>query len=518
MTTVTPLEGLLILDFGSQYTQLIARRVRELNVYCEVYPATIDTDTLKQLQPAGIILSGGPDSVSDPQALAFNRAILELNCPILAICYGMQLLVHHYQGRVEASPHQEYGQAQVHLAEPIDTLWDQVPTETLSVWMSHGDEVLELPEQFHTLATSENGHIAACKQNDKPVYGLQFHPEVTDTQYGQMILQQFVYGICEQTPNWTTNDIIQTEVECIQQKVGANRVVLALSGGVDSAVAARLLHQAVEDQLTCIFVETGLLRQDEAHEVMTTFDRHLGVNVIRVDAQKRFLSALAGVTDPEEKRRIIGGLFIDILTEQAQQLTNVEFLAQGTIYPDVIESAGSGHGSHVIKSHHNVGGLPDYLNLPLIEPLRRLFKDEVRQIGVQLGLDESMVYRHPFPGPGLAVRILGEVRSEYIAILQQADAIFIKALREFDLYHQVSQAFATFLPVKTVCVKGDQRGYDYIIGLRAVETVDYMTARWARLPHDFIQTVSQRIMNQVRGVSRVVYDVSDKPPATIEWE
>lgn len=518
MTDVSPINGLLILDFGSQYTQLIARRVRELNVYCEVYPATIEASTLRQLHPQGVILSGGPDSVADPQALGFSSAILELGCPILAICYGMQLLVYNQKGQVEAGNHQEYGQADIHISEPSDILWESVPVNVLSVWMSHTDEIVELPSHFHSLATSVNGHIAACKHNEKPIYGLQFHPEVSDTDYGLNILQQFVGAICGLKANWTTSDIINDEVQRIKSQVGDCQVVLALSGGVDSAVAARLLYQAIGDQLICIFVDTGLLRQGEVQQVMSTFHDHLGVNVIQVDAAQRFLSALEGVADPEEKRRIIGGLFIDVLIEQAQKLTNVQYLAQGTIYPDVIESAGSGSHSHLIKSHHNVGGLPDYLNLPLIEPLRRLFKDEVRQIGVELGLPESMVYRHPFPGPGLAVRIVGPIEPEYIAILQQSDAIFVQALIEADLYKQVAQAFATFLPIKTVCVKGDQRGYEYVIGLRAVETIDYMTARWARLPHDFIQTVSQRIVNQVRGVSRVVYDVTDKPPATIEWE
>lgn len=518
MAMLQHLDGLLIVDYGSQYTQLIARRIRELGVYCEVYPHDISLETLRILQPKGIILSGGPDSVSDDDALAFNRALLAINCPVLAICYGMQLLVHDKNGHVECSSQHEYGQSLITLDSVDDPLWPHAAGQSWYVWMSHGDRVLSLPDHCHSLAHSDNGTIAAIKFDDAPIYGLQFHPEVHETQYGSQILKQFATQICGQEANWTSTNIIDEEVARIQQKVGKGQVLLALSGGVDSAVAARLLHRALQDQLVCVFVDTGLLREGEAQKVMSTFDKHLGIHVIQVDAKQRFMEGLQGVADPEAKRHIIGHLFIDIFVEQAEKLANVQWLGQGTIYPDVIESANSGPYSHLIKSHHNVGGLPDYLQLPLIEPLRRLFKDEVREIGVQLGLPDSMVYRHPFPGPGLAVRILGQVQPEYVKILQKADAIFIDLLVESGWYQHVSQAFATFLPIKTVCVKGDRRGYDYVIGLRAVETVDYMTARWAHLPYDLIHQVSRRIMNEVEGVSRVVYDVSDKPPATIEWE
>ncbi len=516
-------EHILIIDFGSQYTQLIARRVREIGVYCEIYCHSMTNDEVEEFSPSGIILSGGPETVLGDETPAAPSLVFELGCPVLGICYGMQTMAQQLGGQVEAANHREFGEAKVclhnhsKLFEGIeDTLEDN--EAKLIVWMSHGDQVVELPPGFHITASTETCPVAAMSDEERQLYALQFHPEVTHTLQGERLLSRFVNDICGCESVWTPANIIEDSVATIREQVGDEKVLLALSGGVDSSVVAVLLHKAIGDQLTCVFVDTGLLRLNEADQVMATFAEHLGIHVIKVDAGERFYQALAGVTDPEEKRKISGHLFIEIFEEQAQQLKEVNWLAQGTIYPDVIESAGKGNAAHVIKSHHNVGGLPEDMRMKLVEPLRELFKDEVRKVGLELGLASEMLYRHPFPGPGLVVRILGEVKEEYAAILREADAIFIDELCEHGLYDQVSQAFAVFLPVRSVAVKGDARRYEYVIALRAVETMDFMTARWAQLPYDFLAKVSLRICNEVPHVARVVYDISGKPPATIEWE
>jgi len=518
-------DRILILDFGSQYTQLIARRIREIGVYCEIQPWDADPAALRAFQPRGIILSGSPESTTVAHGPHAPQAVFELKVPLLGICYGMQTLAMQLGGRVEPSDHQEFGYAQVRAhahSELLRAIEDHASPDgygLLDVWMSHGDRVVELPPGFVRIASTATCPIAGMADEEKRWYGLQFHPEVTHTRQGGRILRRFVLDICGCEPLWTTGNIIEDSIAAIRSQVGDGEVLLGLSGGVDSSVVAALLHRAIGAQLTCVFVDTGLLRLHEGDQVMTTFGQHLGVRVIRVDAEDRFLRALAGVTDPERKRKIIGGLFIEIFEEEAAQQRDGQWLAQGTIYPDVIESAGAKTGkAHVIKSHHNVGGLPAAMRLKLVEPLRELFKDEVRRLGMELGLPFEMVYRHPFPGPGLGVRILGEVKKDYADLLRRADHIFIEELRRADLYDQTSQAFAVFLPVKSVGVMGDGRRYDYVIALRAVETVDFMTARWAHLPYDFLDRVSRRIINEVRGISRVVYDVSGKPPATIEWE
>ncbi|WP_372590820.1 glutamine-hydrolyzing GMP synthase [Guyparkeria sp.] len=519
-------ERILILDFGSQYTQLIARRVRESKVYCEIHSWDVDNAFVRDFDPTGIILSGGPESVIDPQnAPAAPELVFTLGVPVLGICYGMQTMAAQLGGKVENASHQEFGFAKVrargHTALLRD-IEDEVTEEgfgLLDVWMSHGDHVVEMPPGFKLMTSSDNAPIAGMADETRQFYGVQFHPEVTHTRQGARILERFVRDICGTQGLWRSDAIIETMIEQVQEQVGDEEVILGLSGGVDSSVVAALLHRAIGDQLTCIFVDNGLLREGEGDQVMRTFAEHLGVRVIRVDAEDQFLSRLAGEADPEKKRKVIGNTFIDIFDEQAGKRENAAWLAQGTIYPDVIESAGSKTGkAHVIKSHHNVGGLPEHMKLKLLEPLRELFKDEVRQIGLELGLPSEMIMRHPFPGPGLGVRILGEVKGEYAALLRRADAIFIHELREAGLYDQVSQAFAVFLPVRSVGVMGDGRRYDYVVALRAVETVDFMTARWARLPYEFIEKVSLRIVNEVRGISRVVYDVTGKPPGTIEWE
>ena len=518
-------DRVLILDFGAQYTQLIARRVRELGVYSEIYACDAAPADIERFAPKAIILSGGPESVYDAEGLEAPREVFTMGVPVLGICYGMQTMAAQLGGQVEGSSHREFGAAQVRptadsrLLEGLEDNRDAQGRRLLDVWMSHGDRVVAAPPGFKVIAASDNAPLAAMADESRRFYGLQFHPEVTHTLQGGEILRRFVREIAGCSASWATRNIIDDSVARIRAQVGGDRVLLGLSGGVDSSVLAALLHQAIGAQLTCVFVDHGLLRLGEGDQVMATFAEHMGVKVIRVDAEQRFLSALAGEEDPEKKRKIIGREFIEVFDEEAAKLTDIKWLAQGTIYPDVIESAGAKTGkAHVIKSHHNVGGLPRHMKLKLLEPLRELFKDEVRKLGLELGLPKEMVQRHPFPGPGLGVRILGEVRKSHADLLRRADAIFIEELRTHDLYDTVSQAFAVFLPVRSVGVMGDGRRYDYVIALRAVETIDFMTARWARLPYDFLDRVAHRIINEVAGISRVVYDISGKPPATIEWE
>jgi len=518
-------DRILILDFGSQYTQLIARRVREIGVYCELHPYDMNEQALREFAPKGIILSGGPESVTLAETPRASKIIFELGVPVLGICYGMQTMAAQLGGEVESSTHREFGYAQVRarghsaLLRDIEDHTSEEGFGLLDVWMSHGDRVNKLPKGFMVIASSDNAPLAGMADEARGFYGLQFHPEVTHTRQGGRILKRFVREICGCETLWTAGNIIDDSIEQVRQLVGEEEVILGLSGGVDSSVVAALLHRAIGDQLTCVFVDNGLLRLHEGDQVMATFAEHMGVKVIRVDAEDRFLTALKGVDDPERKRKIIGNLFIEVFEEEAGKLRQAKWLAQGTIYPDVIESAGAKTGkAHLIKSHHNVGGLPEQMKLKLCEPLRELFKDEVRQLGVELGLPYDMVYRHPFPGPGLGVRILGEVKKQYADLLRQADAIYIEELRNSGLYDKVSQAFTVFLPVKSVGVMGDGRRYDYVVSLRAVETIDFMTARWAHLPYEFLELVSNRIINEVVGISRVAYDISSKPPATIEWE
>jgi GMP synthase (glutamine-hydrolysing) len=518
-------DRILILDFGSQWTQLIARRVREAGVYSEIYAWDVDLAAIRAFGPQGIILSGGPESVVGDEQPKSDPAIFELGIPVLGICYGMQDMAANLGGRVESGAHREFGYSQLKvvgtsaLLDGISDSHDADGAAVLEVMMSHGDSVTELPDGFHLVGSSSGAPIAAMADEARRFYGVQFHPEVTHTAQGAEILGRFVHDLCGCSSDWTPSNIIADSIESLRQTIGEGQVLLGLSGGVDSSVVAALLHEAVGDQLTCVFVDHGLLRLGEGDQVMDTFAEHMGVEVIRVDAEERFLQALDGVTDPEDKRKIIGRMFIRVFEQEAERLDDIQWLAQGTIYPDVIESAGSATGkAHVIKSHHNVGGLPDDMEMQLVEPLRELFKDEVRRIGLALGLPREMLYRHPFPGPGLGVRVLGEVRKEFCDLLRRADHIFISELHEADLYGSVSQAFAVFLPVRSVGVMGDGRRYDYVVALRAVETVDFMTARWAHLPYEFLDRVSRRIINEVDGISRVVYDVSGKPPATIEWE
>lgn len=517
---------IVILDFGSQYTQLIARRIREMGVYCEIYPYHTGEGVIQKLAPCGLILSGGPSTVVDASNPRAPLWVFESHVPVLGICYGMQTMAVQLGGQVASSTHREFGYASLRIhghSQLLDDIEDhqtELGEALLDVWMSHGDKVTELPPDFKVICETDNAPIAGMADESRQFYGLQFHPEVTHTRQGMRILKRFVLDICQAEVDWTPQKIVEQLIEKIRQQVGNDNVLLALSGGVDSSVVAALLHRAIGDQLTCVFVDTGLLRFNEAEQVMAMFGQHLGIHIIAVNAEEKFLTALKGVTCPEEKRKIIGRTFIKVFEEEAGRVSNVKWLAQGTIYPDVIESAAidSQGNAEVIKSHHNVAGLPDIMNLKLLEPIRALFKDEVRKVGLELGLPHDMVYRHPFPGPGLGVRILGEVKKDYADILRQADAIYLDELRDAHLYQAVSQAFAVFLPVKSVGVMGDGRCYDYVICLRAVETVDYMTAEWARLPWDFLNRVSNRIINEVSGVSRVVYDISGKPPATIEWE
>ncbi|MGQ9660082.1 MAG: glutamine-hydrolyzing GMP synthase [Thermochromatium sp.] len=518
-------DRILILDFGSQYTQLIARRVREAGVYCELHAWDMDAQSIREFAPKGVILSGGPQSVHVAETPRADPIVFELGVPVLGICYGLQTMAVQLGGAVVPSIHREYGYAQVRVrghSRLLRDIEDHTSPEgygLLDVWMSHGDRVDVLPPGFSVIAETDSAPLAGIADESRRFYGVQFHPEVTHTRQGQRILERFVHDICGCGRLWTPDYIIEDSLARIRAQVGTDTVLLGLSGGVDSSVVAALLHRAIGDQLICVFVDNGLLRLGEANQVMNTFARHMGVKVIQVEAEERFLGRLKGVTDPEQKRKIIGNTFIEVFDDEASRLKEVKWLAQGTIYPDVIESAGSKTGkAKVIKSHHNVGGLPEDMNLKLLEPLRELFKDEVRRIGIELGLPYEMVYRHPFPGPGLGVRILGEVTKEAADTLRQADHIFIEELRRADLYDQVSQAFAVLLPVRSVGVVGDNRLYAPVIALRAVETIDFMTARWAHLPYEFLDLVCRRIVNEVPNISRVVYDITGKPPGTIEWE
>ncbi|WP_445362163.1 glutamine-hydrolyzing GMP synthase [Microbulbifer sp. ANSA003] len=516
---------ILILDFGSQYTQLIARRVRELGVFSEIRAFDMTEEEIREYQPKGIILAGGPESVPEEGSPRAPEAVYKLGVPVLGICYGMQTMAHQLGGTVQGSDIREFGYAQVKVEGQSNLLSDikdhiaDDGSSLLDVWMSHGDKVVAMPEGFELLASTDSCPIAGMYNAEKNFFGVQFHPEVTHTLQGMRIYEHFVIDICGCEKLWTPANIIEDSIAKVRDQVGEGKVLLGLSGGVDSSVVAALLHKAIGDQLTCVFVDNGLLRKNEGDQVMQMFADNMGVRVIRSDAEEDFLGRLQGEKDPEAKRKIIGNTFIEIFDREASKLQDVKFLAQGTIYPDVIESAAAKTGkAHVIKSHHNVGGLPEDMQFELVEPLRELFKDEVRKIGLELGLPYDMVYRHPFPGPGLGVRILGEVKREYADILREADAIFIEELHNADWYHKTSQAFAVFLPVKSVGVVGDGRRYEYVVALRAVETVDFMTARWAHLPYELIEKVSNRIINEIEHISRVVYDVSSKPPATIEWE
>ncbi|AIJ07469.1 MULTISPECIES: glutamine-hydrolyzing GMP synthase [Edwardsiella] len=518
-------DRILILDFGSQYTQLLARRVREIGVYCELWAWDVSEAQIREFNPSGIILSGGPESTTEAGSPRAPEFVFQAGVPVLGVCYGMQTMAMQLGGRVESSTEREFGYAKVEVTAPgrlFDGIQDALSANgnaVLDVWMSHGDKVTAIPSDFTTVASTETCPYAIMANEEKRFYGVQFHPEVTHTHQGQHVLQRFVLEICGCAALWTPATIIEDAVARMREQIGDDEVILGLSGGVDSSVTALLLHRAIGKRLTCVFVDNGLLRLNEAEQVMDMFGDRFGLNIIHVNAEARFLSALSGIADPEAKRKTIGRVFVEVFDEEATKLPQVKWLAQGTIYPDVIESAASATGkAHVIKSHHNVGGLPEEMKLGLVEPLKELFKDEVRKIGLELGLPYDMLYRHPFPGPGLGVRVLGEVKKEYCDLLRRADAIFIEELHKADLYHKVSQAFTVFLPVRSVGVMGDGRKYDWVVSLRAVETIDFMTAHWAHLPYDFLGRVSNRIINEVNGISRVVYDISGKPPATIEWE
>lgn len=515
----------LILDFGSQYSQLIARRIREIGVYCELHPYDMSDEDIKNFGAKGIILAGGPESVTLADSPRCPQAVFDAKVPVLGICYGMQTMAHQLGGKVEGAGESEFGYAEVKLEKTctlFDGLFDKKSDNgaaLLDVWMSHGDKVVEIPEGFDIAASTPSCAFAAMACEEKKYYGVQFHPEVTHTKQGEAILERFVRKVCECEALWTPAKIVDDLIDRVKEQVGDKKVLLGLSGGVDSSVVAALLHKAIGDQLTCVFVDNGLLRKNEGDMVMQMFADNMGVKVIRADAADLFLSKLKGLNDPEDKRKAIGNTFIDVFDNEAAKIKDVDYLAQGTIYPDVIESAAAKTGkAHVIKSHHNVGGLPEDMKMELVEPLRELFKDEVRRIGLELGLPYDMVYRHPFPGPGLGVRILGEVKKEYADLLREADAIFMHELHESGWYHKTSQAFVVFLPVKSVGVVGDGRRYEWVVSLRAVETIDFMTARWAHLPYELLEKVSNRIINEISGISRVAYDVSSKPPATIEWE
>lgn len=507
--------SIIILDFGSQYNQLIARRVRDFGVYAEVLPCTTNLEEIKRHEPKGIILSGGPSSVFAEDGYSIDKAIYELGIPILGICYGMQLTAHLLGGKVKKGEKGEYGKSQLKHQSSCQ-LFKNVPSES-TVWMSHFDEVVKVPQGFK-VSGETSIEIASFFSEEKQIYAVQFHPEVSHSAYGEQILKNFIFEICHCEKNWKLTNFIAQEIQRIKEKVGDRKVILGLSGGVDSSVAAVLIHKAIGNQLTCIFVDTGLLRLKESETVMETYGEVFDINILKINAQNRFLSKLKGISDPEEKRKIIGHEFVEVFNEEAEKITNASFLAQGTIYPDVIESQSVKGPSATIKSHHNVGGLPKEMKLELLEPLRELFKDEVRKVGVELGIPRALVYRHPFPGPGLGIRVLGEVDEQKVKILQKADAIFIEELRNFNLYDSVSQAFVVLLPVKSVGVMGDERTYEYTAVIRSADTVDFMTATWSKLPYELLEKVSSRIINEVKGINRVAYDISSKPPATIEWE
>jgi len=512
-------DRILILDFGSQYTQLIARRIREQNVYCEIHPPSMPAEALRAWRPAGVVLSGGPASVLHPESPQLDPAVLELGVPVLGICYGLQLLVHHLGGKVEAASDREYGRAGLEVTEPGDPLFAEWPGGPEHVvWMSHGDRVLALPPDFEVVGRSGGSPFAAVRSTRAPLWGVQFHPEVAHTEHGRALLRNFVHRICGCASSWTMEAFIDETVRHVREQVGDRSAICGLSGGVDSTVAAALVHRALGERLTCIFVDHGFMRENEGDEVERLFAQTLGVPLVRVDASKRFLAALEGVTDPERKRRIIGHLFIETFEEEAARLGGADFLVQGTLYPDVIESVSVKGPSATIKTHHNVGGLPERMNLRLVEPLRELFKDEVREVGRKLGLPESAVGRHPFPGPGLAIRILGEVNEERLAPLRRADAIMLEEIRRAGLYDDIWQALTVFLPVQSVGVMGDERTYENAVAIRCVTSVDAMTADFAHLPYEVLGRIASRIINEVKGINRVVYDVSSKPPATIEWE
>lgn len=518
-------QRILILDFGSQYTQLVARRVREIGVYCELWSWDVEEADIREFNPDGIILSGGPESVTEENSPRAPQYVFDSGVPVFGVCYGMQTMAEQLGGKVSGSTEREFGYAQVELIEECELFnglhdaHNAKGNPLLDVWMSHGDKVIEIPSDFVQVAKTDTCPFAIMANEDKKYYGVQFHPEVTHTKQGMKMLENFVLNICGCEKLWTSASIIEDAVARIKEQVGDDEVILGLSGGVDSSVVAMLVHQAIGPKLTCVFVDNGLLRLNEGQQVMDMFGDKFGLNIIKIDAEDRFLDALEGIDDPEAKRKTIGRVFVEVFDEESRKLQNAKWLAQGTIYPDVIESAASKTGkAHVIKSHHNVGGLPDDMEMGLVEPLRELFKDEVRKIGLELGLPYNMLYRHPFPGPGLGVRVLGEVKKEYCDLLRRADAIFIEELHAADLYNKVSQAFTVFLPVRSVGVMGDGRKYDWVVSLRAVETIDFMTAHWAHLPYDFLGKVSNRIINEIDGISRVVYDISGKPPATIEWE
>lgn len=518
-------DRILILDFGSQVTQLIARRIREAHVYCEVHSCDVSDEFIKEFKPSGIVLSGSHMSAYEESTDRAPKAVFEIGVPVLGICYGMQTMAEQLGGKVENGAQREFGYAEVRehghtkLLKNVSDFTDKDGKSYLKVWMSHGDKVTEMPPGFKLMCSTPTCPIAGMADEGRGFYAVQFHPEVTHTEKGREILETFVLKICKANPDWVMGNFAQEAVEKIRHQVGKDEVILGLSGGVDSSVTAALIHRAIGDQLTCVFVDNGLLRLHEREQVAQTFRDNMGMKLIVVDASDRFMDALAGVTDPEAKRKIIGRLFVEVFQEEAEKLQNAKWLAQGTIYPDVIESNGAKtKKAQTIKSHHNVGGLPDTLHLKLLEPLRELFKDEVRELGIALGLPAEMVYRHPFPGPGLGVRILGAIKREYADLLREADAIFIEELRNAGWYDKVSQAFVVFLPVKSVGVMGDGRTYDWVVSLRAVQTSDFMTAKWAHLPYDLLGKVSNRIINEVKGINRVVYDVSGKPPATIEWE
>jgi len=509
-------EKILILDFGSQVTQLIARRVREQSVYCEIQPYNISLNKIREYAPKGIILSGGPSSVYDTDAPHSDPAIFDLGIPILGICYGMQLMTNQLGGKVERSDKREYGRAMMEL-DDVEDFFSGFDGRT-EVWMSHGDRIDAMPDGFVRIAHTEHCPVAAMKDSERRFYGVQFHPEVVHTPRGEEMLGNFIFSVCNCSPVWTMASFIETELEDIRRKVGDGRVICGLSGGVDSSVVAVLIHRAIGDQLTCVFVNNGLLRKGEAEKVVNLFTKHFKINLKYVDASDRFLDKLAGITDPEQKRKIIGNEFIYLFEEEAKKLGKVDYLAQGTLYPDVIESVSIKGPSAVIKSHHNVGGLPEKMNLKLLEPVRELFKDEVRLLGRELGMPDEVIHRQPFPGPGLAIRCICEITAERLEILREADAVVLDEIRKAGLYRDIWQSFAILLPVRTVGVMGDARTYDYTIAIRAVNSLDGMTADWVKLPYELLGSISSRIINEVKGVNRVVYDISQKPPSTIEWE